>query len=328
MTPKKTKVILVLLFLLLVAALPTVCVFIPYQEPTIEYEIGLWDYSEEEDGTLWVDWYVAGEFNNPSIVDIEEVNCTLVFFDESGMPVETFDVVINEKISRYSTQEFFQYGLITDKLWFDCAITEIEYSYETLAPWVYYTSGLILFGISTMFFMKKKLYFDVGSHKVEVFASMSKATLMIDGKTYKQLAVQNKTEVDSCSFKVSGQVLTLSLRMGIFFPDVEITVDGVVPKFTRIQQHSFLKSTSKEKTTASAAQTSASAAPATKPQTSATAAPATKPQASATVPPATQQAPKVPAQQNSKLQQLEDLYRKGVITKEEFIEYRKQFVNK
>ncbi|MBQ8909051.1 MAG: hypothetical protein IJY90_02035 [Clostridia bacterium] len=93
-----------------------------------------------------------------------------------------------------------------------------------------------------LFFAKKKFYFDVENHKVEVYADAKNATLVIDGKLYKKLTVYHRGDNASCQFKIKGKILSVTLKTGNYLPDVSITVDGVIPKFTKIKQHSFLKS--------------------------------------------------------------------------------------
>ena len=303
MTSTKTKIILVLLFLLTVIGLPTVCVFIPYQEPYfVEETTDIYIFENDNGGE---DYYLIGEFKNPSIVKITGLKYEISFYDDFGEYLGYFASTEEVNIGRCSSIEIIR-GFIPPQGYISYwQIENIEIEYTTLAPWFYYMIGGAVFGITCLFFTRKKLYFDIEKHKIVVLAGIAKASLMVDGKIYKTIELKSKREKAQYKLKVSGKILTLDFKWGSVFPDVTVTVDGVVPKFNKIQQHAFLKM-KEEKTERVVTENKNNAAPI---------AGAEKKEAALN--------PKM--EKKSKAEQLEDLYKAGVISKDEFDTYKNMF---
>ena len=236
---KKAIIALTILFLLLVGAIPTVCVFMPYQEPKINLEI----VENQDTGET----FLHGTIENPTVVDYTSITIIAYGFDEEFTQyypvsvkfgeIKAGKTISIEKHPIYFPAEVTQY-LISD---FD-----YEYYYTTLSPYVFYMIGIGAWFVAVFFFQRKKLTFEIGNHKVEVLAGMTKLKIAIDGKIYKEAKVKTRFETIEAKYKVSGQILNVQFKAGNLFPSPTITVDGVQPKFTKIQQHSFLKI--KEKT--------------------------------------------------------------------------------
>ena len=304
MTSKKTKFILVLLFILTVVVLPTLCVFIPYRDVYMEDEM-------TSEGAIGEDtYYIAGTITNPSIVAVDHISYHIVYFDDFGEVVGEQNITVDGTISAFSSKDF-ESILTLPQYASTYVIDEIIYSYTTLAPWAYYMIGVCLYGSLLFFFMKKKLYFDIDKHKVVVLAGPQKASIMIDGKVYKTLEVKTKGAKEEYKIKVAGKILAINFKMSTPFPDIAITVDGVVPKFSKIEQHSFLKMQEENKQ-AKAPALDENNAETTKTEVQQTEKQETK-----------ESKPK--AEKKTKIQQLEELYKEGVITAEEFEEYKELF---
>lgn len=240
MRNKKVVSFLTIMFILLVVALPTVCVFIPYREPYFSDTTGVFYDIDEKGENVY---YFMGEITNPSIVKIEEIKLEIFFYDGNGSFVSKQTIETTIDLASGQTHEFlYMLSVVVDDLGY-WEIVNAEYAFTILQPYYYYAIGVCLFGVTMLFFAKKKFYFSVDNHTVEVYADARKATLIIDGKLYKELKTKMISEkgMDSCKFKIKGKILEIKLKPGTYFPNIAITLDGVVPKFTKIKQHSFLK---------------------------------------------------------------------------------------
>ncbi|MBO5394419.1 MAG: SHOCT domain-containing protein [Clostridia bacterium] len=323
MKSKKATVILTILFLLFVVALPTICVFIPYQEPYFVYETtDIYYYEDEESGT--VDYYLVGEFVNPTVCTFHKVSFDVTFYDEfTDELLGKYSLVIDEDIAGGSTYQIEESIIIpyfeNENVWW--GIENVEYEYSVLSPVIYYGIGFIVFNIATLFFTKKKFFFQVGGSEVEVLAGMRKATLVVDGKVQKQLLVKNRFQTDSCTFKIGDQQLALTLNMGYYLPKIKITVDGVIPKFTKIQQHAFLKVTKNQAQGSELLQT----APAQ--QSTATGKTTTSKSTATTTKKTSTETTSVKTKRQEKLEKIETLYKQGLITDEEYKEWKAKLEN-
>ena len=245
---KKAIAIIAILFLILVGAVPTVCMFVPEwianktvaeeleKEPGLDLEI-----TELSSGDL----YLTGKINNPSKLDYTTFVIYAYGTDASQTEIYTATVVVSN-IKAESQKSVYQRVTFSDEVVYylsDEFAYEYEYSYEyeSLSPFVFYMIGFGVWFISLLFFQRKKLTFEMGSHKVEVLAGMAKLKVAIDGKIYKDEKLKTRFEKAEAKYKVAGQILNVQFKAGLYFPNVKITVDGVEPKFTKIQQHSFLK---------------------------------------------------------------------------------------
>lgn len=245
---KKAIGILTFLFFILVGALPTVCMLLPewLANKTVEQELqkepGLdLELTENFSGDL----YLVGTINNPSKLDYTSFVIYAYGTDASQTEIYTAQVVV-PNIKAESQVPVNKLVIFPDEVayyYYSDFSYEFEYSYEyeSLSPYVYYLIGLGVWFISLMFFQKKKLTFEIGNHKVVVLAGMAKLKVAIDGKIYKEAKLRTRFEKAEAKYKVSGQILDVQFKAGLYLPNVKITVDGVQPKFTKIQQHSFLK---------------------------------------------------------------------------------------
>jgi len=238
MTNKKTVVFMIILFLVFVVALPTVCVFIPYRDPQIDYDGMIIVYNDET-----YQYEVQGEIKNPSVCKINNLKFTIYYFDNAynQLGQDEVDIELNlgaGKSTVFSAPVVLPANLTAED-WY--GFGDFYYEYTTWYAWMYYSIGLIVWGLSTLFFQKKKFVFNIEKHKIVVLATARKATLVIDGKIFKVLQV--KTRVDkpqSCAFKICEKILKVQLEFGAYFPNIKITVDGQIPEFSENKQHSFL----------------------------------------------------------------------------------------
>ncbi|MBP3344819.1 MAG: hypothetical protein J6K97_01280 [Clostridia bacterium] len=239
-TSKKIVIILALIFLIFVVGVPTVCACTLYDKPA--FEITCQTRGEDD--------YVVGELKNNSIYKITTLKYKVsIYAFPSGQKLMTQEYKDDISLTFGQTHKFDKPLIlpISYNGEYEVILESAEYEYTGLYPWTWYLIGFLMFMLSTMFFSKKKFYFDIQNHKVEIYATLKKAVLIIDGKKFKELKIKTRFQTAKCAFKVSGKVLSVNLKMGNIFPNVEVKVDGEIPEFTEIKQHVFLKAEDKQK---------------------------------------------------------------------------------
>ena len=116
--------------------------------------------------------------------------------------------------------------------------------YIKLDAFWYYMIGLVIFCLFSLLFSKQKFYFDVGSDKVQVYATMSKTAIIVNGQV-----LEDKTHKgQDCEMRhtVGGNEIKIKISRPVVAPNIAITVNGQEPKFTNVKQNVFLKLNNKK----------------------------------------------------------------------------------
>ena len=236
MTEKKSnrKMVVIMFFVVAIfaIAIPTVCMFIPYRNPIMKE-----DFDIVEDSGRWV---ASGTIENPSIVKIHKVKFDVYFQDTAGhISVEKVEADV---VVKGGKSVFFVHKLNTLPLGGKVALgaDNLYFEYTMLSPYYLYIFGICASFFVLLLFARKKYYLTIGSHKVVVLEGLKKASIVIDGKLYKEMVPAGKFQTLNAKYKIAEKMFTVDFKIGSLFPDASIKVDGVDPEFDKIKQHSFL----------------------------------------------------------------------------------------
>lgn len=240
MKNKKLLAILIFAFVIFVVALPTVCVFIPYKDPIL---------IDERFNVLYNDDFgrleIWGEVKNPTVCKINKLIFDVSLFDIYGDEIYSENVEVEIELKAGDTQAFSQdlnyiVNLNNDAL-YSFSVYNFEYEYNTLYAWVWYVFGFGTFGLFALLFKKIRISFQVEGHKVDIYATETRAVLVVDGKVFKELKLASRSSIEKRSFRIKERILKIELKYGYMYPDINVWVDGKEPSFAKITQHSFLK---------------------------------------------------------------------------------------
>lgn len=243
---KLFKLLTIFMFVLLVIALPTVCAFIPYNEPVFVDKEGVFDIAYDQENDVG---YVLGRLDNPCMISISELEFKLVFEDETETVIHTTNVKVKLDIGWFGRKEFIQeidLGAVKGTSEFYFTATDIYYTYTKLGAYWYYMIGLVLFCLITFLYSKQKFYFDIGSDKVEIYATMSRTVIIVNGEIVADKV--HKGQEGELTYKLGEEnEIKVEVSRPMTAPNIKIKVNGKEPEFTKVKQNCFLKVQDKKK---------------------------------------------------------------------------------
>ncbi len=261
---KGFKVLILLIFIVLVGVLPTVCVFMPYNEPYV-FDDKITAIQVEGSETKFT---LNIQVKNPTMVKVTGLGYEVailkkgwedVEFDESNIDewcLEYFETPLEFEgdVSLFSYREMsavldVQQVFLADAIngeEYEFVFVDGYFTYTKLSAFWWYFIGLMLFCVVSLFFTKQKFYFEVGGNKVEVYAGPKAVALIVNGEVVENKSTkgQNNTAIE---YKLGDDEIKIKIGRPGVMPNVETRVNGKEPKFTKVKINSFIKLKDKNK---------------------------------------------------------------------------------
>ncbi len=258
------KVLILMIFIVLVVVLPTVCVFMPYNEP---YVVGDEIITTQVEGSE-TKFNLEIQIKNPTMVKVTSMSFSVailkkgweeVEIDENNIDewcLQSFDtpLVFDKEIFLFASKKVDSI-LDVKEIFLVDALNSGEYefvfidgyfTYTKLSAFWWYFIGLTLFCVASLFFTKQKFYFQVGNNKVEVFATPKSVAIIVNGEVVenKNIKGQNNTVIE---YKLGDDEIKIKVGRPGVMPNVETRVNGKEPQFTKVRIKSFIKLQDKNK---------------------------------------------------------------------------------
>lgn len=227
----------------------------PYGEPiVVDDKIQATIVEESETNfTLKID------VKNPTLVKVTSMGFDLALVKigwEDGMTednvddwvIDWFDEVVFESnvamLQTKSMTKTVDVGLATSAQGiidgtYEFVIVDGYFTYTKLGAYWYYMIGLAVFTLVSLLFSKQKFYFNVGTDKIEVYATMTRTTLIVNGEVVED---KNHRGQDSViTHKIGEDEIKINVSRPIVAPNIKISVNNKEPQFTRVRQNCFIK---------------------------------------------------------------------------------------
>jgi len=258
------KVLILMIFIVLVVVLPTVCVFMPYNEP---YVVGDEIITTQVEGSE-TKFNLEIQIKNPTMVKVTSMGFSVAILKKGWEEVEIDENNIDEwRLQSFDTPLVFDKDIFlfaskkvnsvldVEEIFLADALNSGEYefvfidgyfTYTKLSAFWWYFIGLTLFCVASLFFIKQKFYFQVGNNKVEVYAGPKSVALIVNGEVIENKSTRGVTNL-VVDYKIGDDQIKLKVGRPGVMPNVQTTVNDKEPNFTKVKINSFLKLTDKKK---------------------------------------------------------------------------------